>query len=109
MLNFSIYGVEVIGDDVRNTPIVATEDKDKALAAFKAQVKDAFDTMNTEAMRIVGGKYEIYLGACDNALGLGADIIKQATIKRPIHSPQAEIWISQEGRPPMRRIDVGEL
>lgn len=47
MLNFSIYGLEVIGDDVRNLPIVTTEDKDKALEAFKAQVKDAFDTMNT--------------------------------------------------------------
>lgn len=109
MLTFSIYGVEVIGDDVRNLPIVTTEDKDKALAAFKAKIKDAFDTMNTEMMRGVGGRYEIYFGACDNALGIGADIIKQATIKRPLRSPQAEIWLSLDGRPPMRRIEPGEL
>ena len=56
MLTFSIYGVEVIGDDVRNLPIVTTEDKDDAIARFKAQVKDAFDTLNTETMRFVGGQ-----------------------------------------------------
>ena len=62
MLTFSIYGVEVIGDDVRNLPIVSTEDKDKALEAFKAQIRDAFDTMNAEMMRGIGGKYEILFG-----------------------------------------------
>ena len=109
MLNFSIYGVEVIGDDVRSLPIVTTEDKDKAIEAFKAQIQAAFDTLNTETMRHIGGKTEVYLGACDNTFGLGADIIKQATIKRPLWSPQAEIWLSQDGRPPMIRIETGEL
>jgi len=95
MLTFSVYGVEVIGDKARNLPIVSTEDKDKALEAFKSQIKAAFDTLNAEMMRFVGGDVSIHCEKCPSPLGDATDIIAFARIKRPIHSPKAEVFYGE--------------
>lgn len=107
---YAIHATKTIGGEVVSVPVVTLESERAALDAFKAAIKADAAELDEPPIRWVGARVEYVLEQTESITGLGvADVIAMATVKRPVNSPKAEIWVSLDGRPPQRRVNAAEL
>lgn len=107
---YAIHATKTIGGDVVSVPVVTLESERAALDAFKAAIKAAAAELDEPPIRWVGARVEYVLEQTESITGLGvADVIAMATVKRPVNSPKAEIWITFNPGEPQQRVDIGDL
>ena len=107
---YAIHATKTVGGDVISVPVVTLESKSKALDALKAAIKSDAVELDAPPMRWVGARVEYTLEQTESITGLiGGDVIAIATVKRPVNSPKAEIWITFNPGEPQQRVDIGDL
>ena len=80
-----------IGGDAVPVPMLSFESKAAAFERFDAFVESERGELDSEIMRDIGGRTELYLEKCDNIIGIGGEMLRHVTIKRPLHSPRATV------------------
>lgn len=89
-----------IGGDAVPVPTLSFESEAAAFERFDAIVESERVELDADMMRAIGGRTDIYLEKCDNILGIGGEMVRHATIKRPLHSQRVTVTDRQtEGEP----------
>ena len=92
---YRIDVVKTIGGEVTSEPLITVEKRAAALYKVR-ELAEAYEAeLNAEMMRFVGGDVQIHCEKCRSPLGDATDIIAFARIKRPIHSPKAEVFYGE--------------
>lgn len=92
---YRIDVVKSIGGEVTSEPLITVEKRAAALDKVRELVAHYESELNAEMMRFVGGDVSIHCEKCPSPLGDATDIIAFARIKRPIHSPKAEVFYGE--------------
>lgn len=107
---YAIHTTKTVGVDVLSVPTVTIEGKERAMEVFKAQIKADAIELNESQIRWIGARVEYTLQDNASPTGLFAgDVIARATVKRPVNSPQVEIWASFEPGGMQQRISIEDL
>lgn len=92
---YRIDVVKNIGGEVTSEPMITIDKKAAALDKVRDLCAHYEAELNQEMMRIVGGDVSIHCEKCPSPLGDATDIIAFARIKRPLHSPKAEVFYGE--------------
>lgn len=92
---YRIDVVKTIGGEVKSSPMITVETRAAALDKVRELVAHYEGELNAETMRFVGGDVSIHCEKCRSPLGDATDVITFARIKRPLHSPKAEVFYGE--------------
>lgn len=91
MRTWSIDVTRSIGGEAIRVPRLTLDNVMVARAKYREIVERERLEMNAPFMRDIGGTSEVFLIEGADLLGFGGDLVKSATIKRPLHSPSAMV------------------
>ena len=100
---YAIHTVKTFGKDIVSVPILTSTNKRNAMKLFRATVRVEANEQSATTYRVTGARAEITLEKTKSVTGLiDGEVIARAIVKRPVNSPQEEIWISFAPEEPMR-------
>lgn len=101
---WEISVTKAVGGEVVPVPTQTRASRKDALEALRSIAIEAFGELDRPEMRLVGGDAEIF------ALGPGDTL--HARVKRPLHSPHAQLWAGfdwQTGEPICPSVQVTDF
>ena len=101
---WEIRVTKAVGGEVVEMPTQTLASKKDALEALRSLAIEVFKELDRPEMRLVGGDAEIF------ALGHGDTL--HARVKRPLHSPHAQLWGTfdwQTGEPVCPSVQVTDF